>query len=109
MGWRDFRSADRPETADVVAMACEAFVYLSINEDGHWNGTVNVLTAIKRQTAHASSSEDLRRLAALLRARPVSVDDFFEYFHGDNGAGIGASHQTGWTGLVAKIIEQSGA
>jgi len=33
---------------------------------------------------------------------------FHEYFHGDNGAGIGASHQTGWTGLVSKLIEQSG-
>jgi hypothetical protein len=33
---------------------------------------------------------------------------FHEYFHGDNGAGIGASHQTGWTALVAKLIEQSG-
>src|SRR5262249_3115302 len=33
---------------------------------------------------------------------------FHEYFHGDNGAGIGASHQTGWTGLVAKLLEQSG-
>ena len=33
---------------------------------------------------------------------------FYEYFHGDNGAGIGANHQTGWTGLVAKLIEQSG-
>ncbi|HEY7034407.1 MAG TPA: hypothetical protein VH482_23930 [Thermomicrobiales bacterium] len=31
---------------------------------------------------------------------------FYEYFHGDNGAGIGASHQTGWTGLVATLIEQ---
>ena len=30
---------------------------------------------------------------------------FYEYFHGDNGAGIGASHQTGWTGLVAKLME----
>ena len=30
---------------------------------------------------------------------------FYEYFHGDNGAGIGTSHQTGWTGLVAKLIE----
>jgi hypothetical protein len=30
---------------------------------------------------------------------------FFEYFHGDNGAGLGASHQTGWTGLVAKLIQ----
>jgi hypothetical protein len=33
---------------------------------------------------------------------------FNEYFHGDNGAGLGASHQTGWTGLVAKLIQQSG-
>ena len=33
---------------------------------------------------------------------------FYEYFHGDNGAGLGASHQTGWTGLVAKMIELFG-
>jgi hypothetical protein len=33
---------------------------------------------------------------------------FHEYFHGDNGAGIGASHQTGWTGLVTKLLQQSG-
>jgi len=30
---------------------------------------------------------------------------FYEYFHGDNGAGLGASHQTGWTGLIAKIMQ----
>ncbi|HET6178951.1 MAG TPA: hypothetical protein VFE61_18620 [Candidatus Sulfotelmatobacter sp.] len=30
---------------------------------------------------------------------------FYEYFHGDKGAGIGASHQTGWTGLVARLIQ----
>jgi hypothetical protein len=34
---------------------------------------------------------------------------FYEYFHADNGSGLGASHQTGWTALVAKLIEQSGA
>jgi hypothetical protein len=33
---------------------------------------------------------------------------FYEYFHGDNGAGLGASHQTGWTGLVAKVIQLFG-
>ena len=33
---------------------------------------------------------------------------FYEYFHGDNGAGLGASHQTGWTALVAKLIQRSG-
>ncbi|AFY75088.1 glycogen debranching enzyme [Synechococcus sp. PCC 7502] len=31
---------------------------------------------------------------------------FYEYFHGDHGTGVGASHQTGWTGLVAKLIQQ---
>ena len=34
---------------------------------------------------------------------------FYEYFHGDNGAGIGASHQTGWTGLVARLIQLFGS
>ena len=33
---------------------------------------------------------------------------FYEYFHGDTGAGLGASHQTGWTGLVSKLLEQTG-
>ena len=33
---------------------------------------------------------------------------FYEYFHGDNGAGLGASHQTGWTGLVAPLIQLFG-
>jgi hypothetical protein len=33
---------------------------------------------------------------------------FHEYFHGDTGAGLGASHQTGWTGLVTKMLQQSG-
>ena len=31
---------------------------------------------------------------------------FYEYFNGDNGAGLGASHQTGWTGLVADLIRR---
>jgi hypothetical protein len=34
---------------------------------------------------------------------------FHEYFHGDDGAGLGASHQTGWTGLVAVLIVERGA
>ena len=33
---------------------------------------------------------------------------FHEYFHGDTGSGVGASHQTGWTGVVTKLIQQSG-
>ena len=34
---------------------------------------------------------------------------FYEYFHGDNGAGLGASHQTGWTGLIAPLIQIFGS
>jgi Glycosyl hydrolase family 63 C-terminal domain len=34
---------------------------------------------------------------------------FHEYFHGDSGAGLGASHQTGWTGIVTKLMQQSGS
>ena len=33
---------------------------------------------------------------------------FYEYFHGDNGAGVGASHQTGWTGAIARMIQGNG-
>jgi hypothetical protein len=33
---------------------------------------------------------------------------FHEYFNGDNGAGLGASHQTGWTGLIAELIQRQG-
>jgi len=33
---------------------------------------------------------------------------FHEYFHGDSGAGVGANHQTGWTGVVTKLMQQSG-
>jgi len=33
---------------------------------------------------------------------------FYEFFHGDTGKGLGASHQTGWTGLIAKLLQQNG-
>ncbi len=47
---------------------------------------------------------------AYFQADPHWRDDilFYEYFHGDNGAGLGASHQTGWTALVAKLIQDCG-
>ena len=33
---------------------------------------------------------------------------FYEYFHGDNGAGVGANHQTGWTGIIARLMDLFG-
>jgi len=54
------------------------------------------------------------RTADCLRERPEAKGFydahplFYEYFHGDNGKGLGASHQTGWTAIVAKLIQQGG-
>ena len=50
-------------------------------------------------------SAGLRRHARCSRSDPHWRDLilFYEYFHGDNGAGLGASHQTGWTGVVARL------
>ena len=45
---------------------------------------------------HARSSRTIRTGAICIL--------FYEYFHGDNGAGLGASHQTGWTGIVARLM-----
>ena len=71
-----------------------------------------------RRRDRPSPGEDLPPRS--VRRRPVHGDvrlfqdhphwrdhiSFYEYFHGDNGAGLGASHQTGWTSLVAELIAQ---
>jgi hypothetical protein len=80
-----------------------------------------------RMTLYEVAKEISRRLAAIFLRGPdgrrpvygateVFQSDphwrdlilFYEYFHGDNGAGIGASHQTGWTGVVARLIQLFG-
>ena len=77
----------------------------------------------RRVTLYEAAEEIARRLAATFLedaqgrrpvyggARKFQEDPhwrdlvlFYEYFHGDNGAGIGASHQTGWTGAIARIM-----
>ncbi|MGC2104803.1 MAG: hypothetical protein WA647_06835 [Candidatus Acidiferrum sp.] len=74
-----------------------------------------VAAEISRRLVHIFvRGKDSRRPVAggseLFQSNPYWKDLilFHEYFHGDNGAGLGANHQTGWTGLVAKLIEQSG-
>lgn len=57
------------------------------------------------------ASEISKRLIKLFLPHPTKLPCtplFYEYFHGDTGQGLGASHQTGWTGLIAKLIQQSG-
>jgi hypothetical protein len=67
----------------------------------------------RRMTSLFLRGADGRRPAhgapSVLQADPHFRDHvlFFEYFHGDTGAGLGASHQTGWTALVAKLLQQS--
>jgi hypothetical protein len=75
----------------------------------------DVAGELSRRLTHLFLEDDRGR-------RPVHGDDarfdqdphwrgyvpFYEYFHGDTGRGAGASHQTGWTGLVAKLLQQSG-
>lgn len=82
----------------------------------------------RRMTLGRAASELSRRLAAIFLTgkngeRPVYTGNplfqsdpnfrpyvlFHEYFHGDTGQGLGASHQTGWTGLIAKLLQQSGS
>jgi len=58
--------------------------------------------------AHASD-KSVTDPPSVINASPARTRYLFhEYFHGDVGAGLGASHQTGWTGLVAKLIQQQG-
>jgi len=56
--------------------------------------------------------DKLRRILSRMLDEKEFLSDygilFYEYFHGDNGAGLGASHQTGWTGLVARLIQMYG-
>ena len=71
-------------------------------------------TEISQRLTHIFMRRDGRRPVyggvSLFQNDPHWRDyiNFYEYFHGETGAGLGASHQTGWTALVAKLIEQSG-
>ena len=84
------------------------------------SGRLMTLLEIGAELGHRLSSIFLQNEAgdrpvfggkALFNRDPYWRDliPFYEYFHGDNGAGIGASHQTGWTGLVARLIQLHGA
>jgi glycogen debranching enzyme len=74
-----------------------------------------VAAELSRRLSAAFLRGDDGRRPAFGRSRKMQEDPHFrdyllfhEYFDGDTGAGVGASHQTGWTGLVAKLLQQSG-
>jgi hypothetical protein len=91
----------------------DAFKVECPTDSGHQSNLWEVATDLSRRLIRIFLRDGDRR--AVYGGQKKFQDDphwrdliqFHEYFHGDNGAGIGASHQTGWTGLVAKLIEQA--
>jgi hypothetical protein len=82
---------------------------------GRWMTLEGVVTELSRRLTHIFLRDANGRRAVFGGEDYIQNDaywcdyvPFHEYFHGDNGAGLGASHQTGWTALVAKLIQQSG-
>ena len=93
----------------------DAFTVECPTGSGNWMNLWEVAAEIsRRMTRLFLRNDDGRR--PVHGDNPLYRDDpnwrdlvlFYEYFHGDSGAGVGASHQTGWTGLVAKLLQQSG-
>jgi len=84
------------------------------SRSGHKKNLWEVAEELSRRLSHIFIRTDGRRAVygdvALFQNDPNWRDliAFYEYFHGETGEGLGASHQTGWTSLVAKLIEQSG-
>ncbi len=83
---------------------------------GHWMTLWEVAAEISRRLSRIFLKDEKGQRAVYDGASIFQTDPhwrdlvlFYEYFHGDTGAGLGASHQTGWTGLVAKLLQQSGA
>jgi len=92
----------------------EAFKVECPTGSGQMLSLWQVATEISRRLSHIFLERDGRRAVngdvELFQKDPYWKDLilFYEYFNGETGAGLGASHQTGWTALVAKLLEQSG-
>ena len=82
---------------------------------GNKMNLLEVAAEISRRLSRLFLRDDEGRRPAYGGAEKFQTDPhwrdlilFHEYFHGETGSGLGASHQTGWTGLVAKLLHQSG-
>src|SRR6059058_3349463 len=82
---------------------------------GQWMNLWEVAAELSRRLSRLFLRDEQGRRPVFGREEKLQRDPHFrdyvpfhEYFHGDDGSGVGASHQTGWTGLVAKLLQQSG-
>jgi len=75
-----------------------------------WDAACEISRRLSRLFLQRDGRRPIYGDVALFQNDPYWRDliSFYEYFHGDTGVGLGASHQTGWTALVAKLLEQSG-
>ncbi len=81
---------------------------------GHFTSLFGTAVNLSRRLEHLFANDSRNQRAVFGSNNYFQTDPhwrdyipFYEYFNGDNGAGLGASHQTGWTALVAKLIQQS--
>ena len=74
-----------------------------------WEVSAELSRRLTRIFLQSADGRPVHRRDAVFRDDPHWRDLvlFYEYFHGNDGSGVGASHQTGWTGLVAKLLQQS--
>jgi len=84
LGWFDFLTSDRPDTTDAVEMATNAFIYLSLEEDGSWNRQKAILSGIiaflKTRVNKSPSPGDLLDLKSLLDRPPISNQAIRQWF-----------------------------
>lgn len=85
LGCFDFRNHDRPDTTDAVALTYAAFIHLSMNEEGNWNSSTDVLIAViaylGEATGYKANEAHIENLAALLReqlARLPAIQNWFD-------------------------------
>jgi hypothetical protein len=84
---------------------------------GNWVNLNEVATDLSRRLVRIFMPDPDDTCRPVNARTPIFDEDphfapyplFYEFFHADSGAGVGAMHQTGWTGLVAKLIQQSGS
>lgn len=93
----------------------EGFQVPSPDEPGKMLTLWDVATLLSRRLIHTFTRDENGQRPVWGDSQKLQTDpnfcdylQFFEYFHGDTGKGLGAAHQTGWTALVAKLIQQSG-
>ena len=84
LGWFDFLGLDHPDATEPAQVACEAFLYLSIDDEGNWNRIHGILLAVVAYLTDKTGKTPIRseftRLKTVLESRPVATEDVRNWF-----------------------------